>query len=32
MASFEKAQKIFNNWDKEAFRTVHHDGYIYSGI
>ena len=29
MASFERAQKIFNNWDKEAFRAVHHEDYMF---
>ena len=31
MASFERAQKIFNNWDKEAFRVVHHEDYMFIG-
>jgi repressor of nif and glnA expression len=29
MASFERAQKIFNNWDKEAFRAAHHEDYMF---
>ena len=29
MASFERAQKIFNNWEKEAFRAAHHEDYMF---
>ena len=29
MASFERAQKIFNNWDKEAFRATHYEDYMF---